>query len=46
MFCVAEVGELRPGWDASHPGAGQALSDLGADIVFAPTYWLGYDSSP
>ncbi|WWD19408.1 hypothetical protein CI109_103868 [Kwoniella shandongensis] len=33
-------------WDVSHPSAGQALSDLGADIVFAPTYWIGYDSAP
>lgn len=36
----------RVGWDAGHPGAAQALSDLKVDIVFAPTYWLGYDSSP
>jgi hypothetical protein len=34
------------GWDVSHPNAGQALSDLKADIVFAPTYWIGYDSAP
>jgi len=37
---------LRSGWDVSHPSAGQALADLGVDIVFAPTYWIGYDSSP
>ncbi|KAL7420791.1 hypothetical protein Q5752_004744 [Cryptotrichosporon argae] len=33
-------------WDVSHPAAAQALSDQGADIVFAPTYWLSTDSDP
>jgi predicted amidohydrolase len=37
---------LTTGWDVSHPAAGQALTKLDVDIVFAPTYWIGYDSAP
>ncbi|ORY31263.1 carbon-nitrogen hydrolase [Naematelia encephala] len=33
-------------WDLSHPAAAQALSDQGADIIIAPTYWLSTDSEP
>ncbi|RXK41014.1 hypothetical protein M231_01645 [Tremella mesenterica] len=33
-------------WDISHPDAAQMLSDLGADMIFVPTYWLSTDSEP
>ncbi|XAO27081.1 hypothetical protein I312_105923 [Cryptococcus bacillisporus CA1280] len=33
-------------WDMSHPSAAQELADLGADIIFAPTYWMATDSEP
>ncbi|WVQ77055.1 hypothetical protein IAR50_006734 [Cryptococcus sp. DSM 104548] len=33
-------------WDMSHPAAAQDLANLGADIIFAPTYWMATDSEP
>ncbi|WVN89073.1 uncharacterized protein L203_104289 [Cryptococcus depauperatus CBS 7841] len=33
-------------WDMSHPSAAQELANLGADIIFAPTYWMSTDSEP
>lgn len=33
-------------WDMSHPAHAQALSDQGAQLVFAPTYWTMTDSEP
>lgn len=34
------------GWDLSHSAAAQKLADEGADIIFAPAYWLAIDSEP
>ncbi|ODN77925.1 hypothetical protein L202_05025 [Cryptococcus amylolentus CBS 6039] len=33
-------------WDMSHPAAAQDLANLGADIIFTPTYWMATDSEP
>lgn len=39
-------GADRTGWDLSHPTAAQDIAKQDADIIFAPSYWLGIDSEP
>lgn len=34
------------GWDLSHPAAAAKLAEQGADLIFAPAYWLATDSEP
>ena len=46
MFQNSVTLSLMAGWDMSHPMAAQTVADLGADIVFVPTYWLATDSEP
>jgi predicted amidohydrolase len=44
-YYISKDADMK-GWDLSHPAAAQDLVDQGADIIFAPAYWLGIDSEP
>jgi predicted amidohydrolase len=47
LICTSSPSSsLTEGWDLSHPTAAQDLVQQGADIIFAPAYWLGIDSEP
>ncbi|KZP15746.1 carbon-nitrogen hydrolase [Athelia psychrophila] len=33
-------------WDFSRPAAAASLAQQGVDIIFGPTFWMGFDSEP